>query len=391
MTKKIRVAIIGCGLMARQSHIPNLLQMEEAELVLCCDTDEESLAQCRKLADGVRVCTDYREAINDPGVDAVLLATTERFRLPPVEEAIRANKPVYCEKPFAQNLQEAWRIRDLVEKSALPFCVGHNRRCAPALVDAQRLFAAHMRQPGPCPWRFRRDGALPPRLEEESIFGSLAIHINDDWWSWKPVHVTGQNGEIGLLLSENTHFADVACWFLQSEPVAVTTTFSGLTLHQVAIEFEGGHLATIHSSANGSFAAPKELYIASGRGATVTVDHMLELRVAGIAGTPLIKTYPMVNDRHPQIGTEGGLHGWLKKKEFACEEAALQRNPSLQFTAEPDKGHQKILAEFVREIHKERAPVSPVADAVRALEICVASIRSKREGRRVAISELSHE
>jgi len=382
--KRIRFAIIGSGLMAQQSHIPNLLQMEEAELVLCCDTDESSLVECRKLAPAVRTSTDYCKAINDPEVDAIILATTEHFRVLPVEEAIRAGKPVYTEKPLAKNLEDARRIRDMVEKSGLPFCVGHNRRCSPALVEAQQLFTAHMREPKPCPWRFRRE-CLPESLEQESDFRSVAIHINDDWWSWKPVHVQGQNAEIGLLLSENTHFADVACWFIQSEPVAVTTIFTGLTLHQVAVEFEGGHLATIHSSANGSFGAPKELYIASGRGATITVDHMLELRTAGIEGAPLIKTYPMVNDRHPQVGTEGGLHGWLKKKEAACREAGLQGDPLLQFTADPDKGHKNMLREFVLEIRGERAPVSPVGDAVRALEICMASMQSKREGRRIEI------
>jgi len=386
--KKIRFAIIGSGLMARQSHIPNLLQMEEAELVLCCDTDETSLAECRKLAPEVRTCTDFREAINDPEVDAIVLATTEHFRLPPIEQAIRVNKPVYTEKPLAKNLEEAYRIRDLVEDAGLPFCVGHNRRCSPALVEAQQLFSTHMNQPKPCSWRFRREG-LPASLEQENAFRSIAIHINDDWWSWKPVHVQEQNAEIGLLLSENTHFADVACWFIQSEPVAVTTTFTGLTLHQVAIEFEGGHLATIHSSAHGSFGAPKELYIASGRGATITVDHMLEVRTAGIEGAPLIKTYPMVNDRHPQVGTEGGLHGWLKKKEAACTDATLRNDPALQFTADPDKGHKRMLREFVREIRGERAPVSPAGDAVRALEICMASVHSKREGRRVSLCELA--
>ncbi len=110
---------------------------------------------------------------------------------------------------------------------------------------------------------------------------------------------------------------------------------------------------------------------------------MLEVRTAGIEGAPFI--YPMVNDRHPQVGTEGGLPGWLKKKETACREATLQNDPARQFTADPDKGHQKMLREFVKETHGERAPVSPVGDAVQALEICMASVQSKREGRRIEI------
>lgn len=180
--EKIHFAIIGSGLMARQAHIPNLLHMEEAELLLCCDTDEASLAECRKLVPGVRTSTDYRETISDPEVEAIILATTEHFRVPPIEEAIRAGKPVYTEKPLAKDLEEAWHIRDLVREANLPFCVGHNRRCSPALVEAQQIFTRHMENPPPCPWRFRREG-LPAFLEEENDFRSMAIHINDDWWN----------------------------------------------------------------------------------------------------------------------------------------------------------------------------------------------------------------
>ncbi len=385
MKKPIRFAVIGGGLLARHAHIPNLLRIPDAELVLCCDVSEEALAECRKIAPGVRTSTDYCAAIHDPEVDAIVIATTEAFRLPPVEEAVKAGKPVYCEKPLAKNLEEAIALQQMVEAAGIPFCVGHNRRCAPALVDAQRWFSAHMHSTEPCPWRFRREGDLPESLERENSARSIAIHINDDWWSWKPVHVQGQNAEIGLMISENTHFADIACWFAESEPVRVQTAFTGLTLHTVVIEFEGGHLATIHSGANGSFGMPKELYTASGRGGTITVDHMLEVRSAGIADAPLIRTYPMLNDRHPDIGTEGGLHGWLKKKAAACEEAAAAGDPWKQFTAEPNKGHLLMLSEFIREIRGEREPVSPIGNAVRALRICVASVQSKREGRPVTL------
>jgi hypothetical protein len=66
---------------------------------------------------------------------------------------------------------------------------------------------------------------------------------------------------------------------------------------------------------------------------------MLEVRTAGIPGSPAIKTFPMLNDRHPGIGTAGGVHGWLEKKRAACEEA--EQDPLRQFTAEPDKGHRR--------------------------------------------------
>ena len=384
---KINFAVIGAGLLARAAHIPNILGMQDATLHTCCDLDDKALQECARLAPGVRLSKDFRAVINDPAVDALVVATTENFRLPVIEEIAKARKPAYCEKPLAKNLDEALQIQRLVQESGIPFCVGHNRRCSPALVDAQRIFSSHMKDPKPCPWRYYREETGRIKLEHEDGLAGIAIIINDDWRSWKAVHMEGQNAEIGLLLSENTHFVDVACWFLQAEPVEVTTVFSGVLLHQVTIKFEGGHLASIMSCANGSFGYPKEFYQAMGRGGVVVVDHMLEVRTAGIEGAPLIQTYPMLGDKHPEIGTEGGHHGWLKKKNAACQAAAKSGRSLDQFTAEPDRGHARMLSEFVREIRGERPPVSPVENAVRALRICLASVKSKRENRPVSLKD----
>ena len=375
-------------MLARSMHIPNLLRMEEAQLHSCCDLSDASLAECVKIAPGVRTSKDFEDVIRDPEVDAIVVATAETFRIPIIEAAAAAGKPVYCEKPLAKNLAEAVKIQQIVEQSGIPFCVGHNRRCSPAMVEAQRVFAAHMEQPAACDWRFQRDASLQERFAGESGAAGLSIRINDDWWSWKAVHLAGENAEIGLLLIENTHFADIACWFLQAEPVSVTTVFTGLLLHQVSITFEGGHMASIFSCANGSFGYPKELYEAIGRGGVVVVDHMLEVRTAGIADAPAVRTFPMIGDKHPSVGAGGGLHGWLDKKRAACEEAGQSGNAMAQFTAEPDKGHARMLREFIREIRGERGPVSPVADAVRAIRICLASVLSKREKRTVELREI---
>ncbi|HWL52172.1 MAG TPA: Gfo/Idh/MocA family oxidoreductase [Chthoniobacteraceae bacterium] len=384
----ISFAVIGAGMLARSLHLPNLLQTDVTTLHTCCDLDEKALQECRAIAPDVKLSTDYRAVIHDPEVEALIVATTEKFRVPIIEEAAKAGKPVYCEKPLAKNLEEALEIERLVEASGIPFCVGHNRRCSPAMVDAQRIFAAHMKAPGACGWRYNREGAGRAKLDHEDGIAAMSIRINDDWWSWKNVHLQGQNAEIGLMLSEDTHFMDIAAWFMQAEPVEVMTTFSGILVHQISVKFEGGHIASILSSANGSFGYPKELYEAIGRGGVVAVDHMVEVRTAGIEGAPLITTYPMLRDRHPAVGTEGGLHGWLKKKEAACSEASAGGDMMKQFTAEPDKGHARMLREFVREIRGEREPVSPVQDAVRAVRMCLAAVKSKREGRPVALSEI---
>ncbi len=392
--KPLNVAVIGCGMLARAQHIPNIRNCPHTRLHTCCDVDESVLHSLSSEHPGLKTTTDFAAAVFDPDVDLLVVATTEHFRLPIYEAAITARKPVLTEKPLAATLPEARRVRDRVVAARIPFCVGHNRRCSPAMAQARAVFRRHMTQPQPCPWRFRRPGWEQVRevVGDEERLPAVSIRINDDWMSWKSVHLQGDNAEYGLLLSEMTHFADLACWFVDAEPVRVGVLSSGVLNHATVIEFEGGGVASIFMSGGGTFGYPKELLEAFGHGGAVVVDHMLEVRTAGIADAPPSTIYPFLNDRYPGIGVQGGLAGWLEKKKAAREDSLRAGNTDWIAVAEPDKGHARMLSAFVEEVRGLRPePVSPVADAVRAVEICTAAIRSFREHRFVDIAELRSE
>ena len=390
-SKPLNVAVIGCGMLARAQHIPNIRACADTRLHTCCDLDEGVLRALKSQYPAIRTTTDFRTAVADPEVDLLVVATTEHFRIPIFEAAAAAHKPVLTEKPLAASLAQARHIRDLVRAAGIPFCVGHNRRCSPAMAEARALFRQHMTNPQPCPWRFQRPGWEHVRdlVGEEDRVPAIAMRINDDWMSWKSVHLQGDNAEYGLLLSEMTHFADLACWFVDARPTRVGVLSSGVLNHATVIEFEGGGIASIFMGGSGTYGYPKELLEAFGQGGAVIVDHMLEVRTAGIGGAVTCKTYPFLNDRHPHLGTQGGLAGWLEKRAAAREESLRHGNADWILAAEPDKGHARMLGAFVEEIRGIRStPVSPVADAVQAVEICTAAIRSFRERRFVDLAEL---
>lgn len=392
--KPLNVAVIGCGMLARAQHIPNILACPDTRLHTCCDIDQEVLDGLQSEHAGVRMTTDFASAVADPEVDLLVVATTEHFRLPIYEAAVAARKPVLTEKPLAATLAQAHQVREMVVAAGIPFCVGHNRRCSPAMAQARAVFRRHMTQPRPCAWRFRRPGWEKVRevVGDEERLPAVSIRINDDWMSWKSVHLQGDNAEYGLLLSEMTHFADLACWFADAEPVRVGVLSSGVLNHATSIEFAGGGIASIFMSGNGTFGYPKELLEAFGNGGAVIVDHMLEVRTAGIADAPSSTIYPFLNDRYPDVGVQGGLSGWLEKKRAAREDSLRAGNTDWIAIAEPDKGHARMLGAFVEEIRGRRSePVSPVGDAVRAVEICTAAIRSFREHRFVDIAEVRSE
>jgi predicted dehydrogenase len=387
MPDPVNFAVIGCGSMARGSHIPNLAQSNKARLHTCVDVNQSVLTELQGKYHDIRTTRDYRVAVADPNVQAICLATTEQLRLPVIEAVAKAAKPIYVEKPLARSLAEVYEIQRVVRQAGIPFCVGHNRRCSPAMVEAQRIFRQHMEHPAPCRWRFDRNPQERPRLPDDGVAG-MSVRINDDWYSWKQWVFDKEQAPHGPMLFEMTHFTDVCNWFLAAEPEEVIALSHEPFNHGVVIRYADGQLATISMSANGTFAYPKELYECFGNGGAVIIDCMLEVRTAGIADAPARKTYAMIHDRHPQIGTEGGVSGWLSKKRAACAEAAAAGDTSLVLAANPDKGHAAILDQFVDEIQGRGPVVCGVDEAVRATRVAFAAIKSTQEKRAVRLEEV---
>jgi predicted dehydrogenase len=357
------------------------------ELHTCVDLDDAVLAECRDRY-GARVRKDFQGAIEDPEVDAICLATTEKLRLPVIELAAKAGKAVYVEKPLAATLAEMREIQRVVQAAGIPFCVGHNRRASPAMIDAQQIFRRHMTSSVSSPWRWRREGGNLPRLPDNGV-PSVSVRVNDDWYSWKGWVFDKTHAPHGPMLFEMTHFTDVCNWFIADEPVEVTAVETGMLNLSVIVRYRSGALATIVIGSNGSLGYCKELYEFMGNGGYLAIDHMLEVRTAGIEGAPPRITYPMIQDRHPQIGVEGGVSGFLEKKRAACAEAAASNDPRLQFAADPDKGHAHALERFVDQIRGEGPEVCGVEAAVRATEVAFAAVASAREKRSVLIEELA--
>lgn len=387
MQKKLNFAVVGCGMLARSQHIPNISHSKKTVLHTCCDLSDEALKECRDKFGALKVTKDYHAAINDPQVQAICIATSQDVRIPLIKAAAEAGKPVYCEKPLANTLDEMYEIQKIVHQYQIPFCVGHNRRSSPAMIDAHNIFRGHMENPKPCPWRYDREGKDRPKIKGDGT-ASMSVRINDDWYSWKGWAMDPEKAAHGPMLFEMTHFTDLCNWFMTTEPYEVTSIETGILNHGIIVRYKGGEIATLLMCGNGTFGYPKELYEMFGNGGAVIVDHMLEVRTAGIEGAPTKTVYPMLNDKHPKIGTEGGLTGWLAKKNAACNEAAEHGDSMLQFTAEPDKGHALAIDYFVDEINGTGPVVCGVDDAVMATRVCFAAIKSAKDKRIVKIEEI---
>ncbi len=128
---RLRLAVIGTGGMGH-AHISNLMQRRERDNVTItrvCDVYRRRLNSAirrSELHDGPSNAgvMEYREVLDDPNVDAVIIATPDHWHTKIAIEAMEAGKDVYCEKPLSLTIEQALECRDAVKRTGRTLQVG---------------------------------------------------------------------------------------------------------------------------------------------------------------------------------------------------------------------------------------------------------------------------
>ncbi|MBT3286062.1 MAG: Gfo/Idh/MocA family oxidoreductase [Victivallales bacterium] len=91
--------IIGCGVIA-PTHVKGIKACDEAELVACCDIDEEKGKAFAAAHGDIAFYADYLQMVADPKVDVVCVCTPSGLHAECAIAAAEAGKHVFCEKPL---------------------------------------------------------------------------------------------------------------------------------------------------------------------------------------------------------------------------------------------------------------------------------------------------
>lgn len=136
----INAAVIGLGRWGKS--IVEAVQGKSARLRIVRGVSKEpELVTDFAAAKGFKLSTDFAEAVADPHVEAVFLATPHSLHLPQIEAVANAGKPVWCEKPLALTRAEAERAIAAVNKAGVPFALGNNKRCFSSMRELKRVVA----------------------------------------------------------------------------------------------------------------------------------------------------------------------------------------------------------------------------------------------------------
>lgn len=109
-SETINVGIIGAGAIG-SVHADNLMRrVLGAAVIAVMDIDEARATAVADNCDGARVYADASDLINDPAVDAALIASTDATHAELAIACIEAGKPTLCEKPLATTVADAERV-----------------------------------------------------------------------------------------------------------------------------------------------------------------------------------------------------------------------------------------------------------------------------------------
>lgn len=110
-------------------------------LEMVCALSEDSAEGYRQVYGFARATSDWRVLVNDPRVDAVIIATPQETHRPIAEAAFALGKPVFCEKPLGKSLDDSRAMVAAAEASGCPNMSGFNYIRTPASQFARKLVA----------------------------------------------------------------------------------------------------------------------------------------------------------------------------------------------------------------------------------------------------------
>jgi len=146
--RRIGVAVIGFGWLG-QAHSRSMLRIPtlfadrefDPELVICADTAPGRIDDAVRSFGYRRGTGDWREVVEDPDVDVVVVAAPNMLHVELVEAAAAAGKHVFCEKPVGGTPEQTVRAEKAARDAGVISGVGYNYRWAPLVRHAARLIA----------------------------------------------------------------------------------------------------------------------------------------------------------------------------------------------------------------------------------------------------------
>ncbi len=338
MPTMLNIGVIGAGRIG-QVHARNLAyRIPSACVRAIADVNEEAARQLAAQLGIPGVSTDFRAILSDTEIQAVLVCSSTDTHARITQEAARAGKHVFCEKPISHSLAEIDETLAAVHRAGVKLQVGFNRR-----------FDANFR-------RVRR------AIESGEIGEPSLLHIVSRDPAPPPIEYVQTSG--GMFLDMTIHDFDMARFLIGAE-VEEVFTLAGVRVDPaigaagdvdtaaVMLKFANGVIGTIDNSRRAAYGYDQRVEVLGSKGSIATTNN-----------------YP--------------------NQAIVSDGQSVRRDLPLNFFM--DRYTESFVAEmadFVEAVLLDRSVPVGGPDGRVSVVMGLAAARSHREGRPIRLSEIS--
>ena len=196
---KLNLAIVGCGDIAGFTALVSRL-VAQVNLSACCDVNVERVQTFAKRHRIPQIFTNYQELLEQSSADAVYLAVPHHLHYEMILSAVKAGKSVFVEKPITRTLDEAKKL--IKEIGSAKVGVNYQYRYDNGCYALARAI---------------QSGALG---KIHSMRINIPWHRTQSYFDGAAWHKTIAQAGGGTLITQGSHFLDVALWALGEQPVS---------------------------------------------------------------------------------------------------------------------------------------------------------------------------
>lgn len=343
MTRRVGIGLLGAGRMGSIHGRLIATRVPEARLAAIADLDVAAAARLAADVADPPVYDSLAAMLDDPGVEAVLIATSSNRHREAIEMAAAAGRDILCEKPIALTPGETTAAIDAASAAGVRLQVGFMRRWDDDYRRAKSRLASG-------------------RLGRPILFKSLQFDPEPPPPTFADPRVSG-----GIMVDMGIHEFDLARWLMEDEVVEVhafgsTVAHPGLAAvgdvdsAVVNLRFAGGGTGTVELARN------------------TTYGEDVRTEILATAGSVWVGHLPLSHGAWSGVGA-GGADG----------DGAVAADLADPLQPRFEAAYAAQIRGFARAILEDRTVAVPGETSAAALRIALAADRSLREGRAVAV------